>query len=351
MRNRNVPKIVVVALAVTACLALVLTPARLWAQPGGDLASKSQQAAEVSREINSLDQQLEVTTESFNRAQVDLDTITGKVDQTQRHLELIKQSLRDRRSLLDARAVAMYENGPSSLLEVLLDTKGFTDFLQRADYVYRVTQSDADLVRSIKGTRDSVAAVEQQLSEQQRQQRGLFEQVAAKKSEIEVSLADRQNLLNSINQEIQQLLAQQQQSQLASEQALNQQARNAFANVTGGKLGNEIAKAALQFLGVPYQWAASGPDAFDCSGLTMYVYKEFGIDLPHNAAMQYNLGTKIPLDRAGPGDLVFFGMPPHHVAIYLGNNLIVEAPHTGDVVKVSNLSSKSDFSGVCRYWP
>ena len=102
MRNRNVPKIVVVALAVTACLALVLTPARLWAQPGGDLASKSQQAAEVSREINSLDQQLEVTTESFNRAQVDLDTITGKVDQTQRHLELIKQSLRDRRSLLDA---------------------------------------------------------------------------------------------------------------------------------------------------------------------------------------------------------------------------------------------------------
>ncbi len=351
MRNRNVPKSVVVALAISACSALVLTPARLRAQPGGDLASKSEQAAEVSREIASLDQQLEVATEAFNRAQVDLDTITSNVDQTQRRLELIKQSLRDRRSLLDARAVAMYKNGPTSLLDVLLDTNGFADFLQRADYVYRVTQSDIDLVQSIKRTRDSVSAIEQQLSEQQRQQRGLFEQVAAKKTEIETELADRQSLLNSINQEIQQLLAQQQQAQFASEQALDQQARNAFDNVTGGNLRSEVARAALQFLGVPYQWAASGPDAFDCSGLTMYVYKEFGIDLPHNAAMQYNLGTKIPLDRAGPGDLVFFGMPPHHVAIYLGNNLMVEAPHTGDVVKVSNLDSKSDFSGACRYWP
>jgi cell wall-associated NlpC family hydrolase len=81
----------------------------------------------------------------------------------------------------------------------------------------------------------------------------------------------------------------------------------------------------------------------------MYVYRLHGIDLPHNAAMQFNRGIKVTLDQARSGDLVFFGMPPHHVGMYLGNDLFVHAPQTGDVVKVSRLSSRTNTSGLCRY--
>jgi peptidoglycan DL-endopeptidase CwlO len=324
------------------------------AVPEGDLQSKSQQAAEVAREIDALDQELAISTEAYNRVKVELDAITEKVDSTRQNLADIKASLKERRAVFNKRALEMYKNGKTSLLEVMLNTKNFSDFLQRADFVIRVADSDAKLISRIRSARDSVAVLERQLAQQQRQQEGLVEQQEAKKYQIETKLNDRRNLLNSLNQDIQRLLAEQQVIQRASDEALNKQAEESLLNAPEGGL----AKTALRYLGIPYHWAGAGPGqcptgehriCFDCSGLTMYVYALFGIDLPHNAAMQFNRGVKIPLSQARPGDLVFFGMPPHHVGMYLGNDMFVEAPHTGDVVKVSRLSNRSDLSGVCRF--
>ena len=353
-RSRAIKATVALALAVSAALMLAVTPAGLHAQPAGDLASKSQQAAQIAHDIDALDQELGVASEAYNRVKVDLDAITDKVDASQKRLSEIQQSLEKRRGLLNARAASMYKQGRTSMLEVLLRTKDFADFLEQADYVSRVAQSDADLVTRIKSTKDSAEALQQQLNEQRRQQQGLFAQASAKKTQVEMKLSERQTLLSSVNQDIQNLLAQQIQAQHASDQVLNQAAQAALINVPSGSL----AKTAMQYLGVPYHWAGAGPGAcptgehricFDCSGLTMYVYKLYGIDLPHNAAMQFNRGIKVTLQEARPGDLVFFGMPPHHVGMYLGNDLFIQAPQTGDVVKVSKLSSRSDTSGICRF--
>ena len=113
------------------------------------------------------------------------------------------------------------------------------------------------------------------------------------------------------------------------------------------------AKAAIEFakaqLGEPYVWAAAGPDAWDCSGLTMMAWHAGGIDLPHYSAAQYQQTKHITADQLKAGDLVFWGTSPntiHHVALYIGNNLIIQAPHTGDVVKVSPLyDSAPDYYG------
>lgn len=349
--SRIVPVLLVV---VVSCLAALVPAASVRAVPGDDLASKSQQAAQVAREIDSLDQDLAVATEAYNRVTVDLDDISAKVDATRKRLFEIKESLRERRGVLNERALALYKNGPTSMLEVLLNTRNFADFLERADYVYRVADSDAKLIGRIKSTRDSVAQIESRLAEQQRQQEGLVEQEAAKKYQIEAKLTERQNILNSLNTDIQRMLAEEQQAQQASDAALDKQAQEQLVNVPEGSL----AKTALKYLGVPYHWAGAGPGTcptgehricFDCSGLTMYVYNLFGIDLPHNAAMQFNRAIKVTLEQAKAGDLVFFGMPPHHVGMYLGNDLFVQAPQTGDVVKVSKLSSRSDLSGIGRF--
>jgi len=324
------------------------------AQPTGDIASKSQQAAQVAQEISALDQELAVATEAYNRVRSQLDEITEKVDTTRQRLNEIKQSLRERRKILNDRAAAMYKNGRTSMLEVLLRTKDFSDFLERADYVSRVAQNDSLLIKRIKSTRDTVADVERQLAEQQRQQSGLVEQAAAKKSQVGLKLSERQNLLNSINQEIQRMLEEERKRSSAESADLERQAEQQL--VTKPESG--LAKTAMKYLGVPYHWAGEGPGrcptgehriCFDCSGLTMYVYKLFGISLPHNAAMQFNRGVKVPLSQAKPGDLVFFGSPAHHVGMYLGNDMFIHAPHTGDVVKVSKLSARSDVSGLCRY--
>jgi cell wall-associated NlpC family hydrolase len=108
------------------------------------------------------------------------------------------------------------------------------------------------------------------------------------------------------------------------------------AGATGGN--TQVVAIALRYLGVPYRWGSASPQTgFDCSGLVMYVFAQIGISLPHYAAAQYRYGTAVARDQLEPGDLVFFDNL-NHVGIYIGSDQFVHAPHTGDVVKISNLS-------------
>jgi peptidoglycan DL-endopeptidase CwlO len=102
-----------------------------------------------------------------------------------------------------------------------------------------------------------------------------------------------------------------------------------------------VARAAIKFacaqLGDPYQWAAAGPNRWDCSGLTMKAYGAAGISLPHSSRLQATYGTSVSVSSLKVGDLIFFNSPISHVAIYLGDGLMVHAPHTGEVVEVASV--------------
>ncbi|MDQ2726716.1 MAG: C40 family peptidase [Actinomycetota bacterium] len=97
--------------------------------------------------------------------------------------------------------------------------------------------------------------------------------------------------------------------------------------------------AAESRLGAPYVYGASGPGAFDCSGLVMWAYAQAGISLPHYSGAQFSDGTHISMSQLAPGDLVFPSDPGQHVAMYIGNGEIIEAPYTGAVVHITGLSS------------
>ncbi|MDX6256847.1 MAG: peptidoglycan DL-endopeptidase CwlO [Frankiales bacterium] len=100
-------------------------------------------------------------------------------------------------------------------------------------------------------------------------------------------------------------------------------------------------------LGKSYVWAASGPDHFDCSGLTMYVYAQAGVYLPHSSAAQFGSGRHVSQSELRPGDLVFYGSPIHHVGIYVGNGNMIESPHSGASVEVSG-AFRGDYVGAVR---
>nr|WP_245716361.1 C40 family peptidase [Micromonospora humi] len=99
-------------------------------------------------------------------------------------------------------------------------------------------------------------------------------------------------------------------------------------------------KTACAQVGDPYVWGATGPNSFDCSGLTQYAYKAAGISLTHFTGAQWNEGRKVSRSEARPGDLVFFGSDLHHVGLYLGNGVMVHAPRTGKPVQVSSISTQ-----------
>jgi cell wall-associated NlpC family hydrolase len=122
-----------------------------------------------------------------------------------------------------------------------------------------------------------------------------------------------------------------------------------YYNVTNiatgsGDLGN-IVSIAQQQEGKPYVWGAAGPSSFDCSGLVYYCYVNSGYKIQRETAQDYyNMSTKTTTPVAG--DLVFFGTPGniYHIGIYSGNGQMINAPKTGDVVKVASVS-RSDFAG------
>ena len=242
--------------------------------------------------------------------------------------------------------------------------------------VQRVGNQDAKVLGAVKQFRREVKVRRVKLKSARIEQARIVEKRASQKRWIQNQLAERQRKLAGIQNEIKQLQAEEarRQAQLAAEARARfaaQQAASAAQATTSASsafsspLGSIDAAAglgiaapppsqyggvvgvALQYLGTPYVWGGSSPGGFDCSGLVEYVYNQVGVSLPHNAAAQFGYGTPVPESDLQPGDLVFFdGLG--HVGIYIGGGQYIHAPHTGDVVKISNLSDHGGYDGARR---
>ncbi|HSK60402.1 MAG TPA: C40 family peptidase, partial [Actinomycetospora sp.] len=105
-------------------------------------------------------------------------------------------------------------------------------------------------------------------------------------------------------------------------------------------------RVALTQQGKPYVWGATGPSTYDCSGLVQWAYRQIGVGLPRVSRQQALVGIPVAPNDARPGDLVFFNSPVSHVGIYVGGGKFLEAPQSGDVVKVSDV--RSGVTGVRR---
>jgi cell wall-associated NlpC family hydrolase len=125
----------------------------------------------------------------------------------------------------------------------------------------------------------------------------------------------------------------------------------------GGSAASPGAAALLNAqsrIGTPYRYGGSGPDAFDCSGLVAYAYRQAGVTLPRTAAQQYALARPVPRAELRPGDLVFFrwsGREVSHVGIYAGDGQFVHAPQTGGQVRTASLDDgwyRERYAGAGR---
>ena len=137
----------------------------------------------------------------------------------------------------------------------------------------------------------------------------------------------------------------------------------AIPRVHGQAASEFVIKRAMSQIGVPYSWgggnaagksngidSGSGTVGFDCSGLVLYAFAGVGIKLPHYSGSQYDMGRKIPTSQMRRGDVLFWGPGgSQHVAIYLGNNQMLEAPYTGSTVKVSPVRTSGMTPSAVRY--
>jgi len=128
----------------------------------------------------------------------------------------------------------------------------------------------------------------------------------------------------------------------------------ALGPLPAGTAGKVIAYAEAQ-IAKPYQWGATGPGAFDCSGLTMMAYRAASIDIPRTSQQQWAFGKQIPASQVKPGDLVFFAgsdgtmTAPGHVGIVVaGHDMMIDAPQTGQTVTRQSFAGSTDLVGFTR---
>ena len=217
------------------------------------------------------------------------------------------------------------------------------------------TATSADAARTASAARAATAEVtraQQQMQSQLTAQQTEVERLAAERTTLLARLAAAQQISVDLAAARQQALA------AAAAEAAAEAARKAALAAAAADHSSDAspggaspyrpgdASAAVAFaraqLGLPYVWGGAGPGTYDCSGLTMRSWERAGVDLPHFAADQYARSTPLSYSRLRPGDLVFWshdGTPQdiYHVAIYLGGDQMIEAPRTGDVVKVASL--------------
>ena len=311
--------------------------------PSAHAVTSAQKKAEVQAakaRLDSMTSQLEQTISQFNAAQDAYDTAAAKVTECRTKIEEAQATISTLQNRLGTRATAMYREGAASYLDVLMGSSSFDDFASTWDRLDQLNADDAELVTKAKTLKAELDNAIQELEANEKAAQAELANQAQLKASIEAQEAAYQAEYNSLSSEYQQLIAQENEAE-SRRQAAASAAYTPSMNKTSS--GNNYASSspipshgsivdyAASRLGCPYIWGASGPNSFDCSGLTMWCYAKIGIKLPHYDRSQYAAAkARLNPSDAAPGDILW---RPGHVAISTGGTNYIHAPRSGDVVR------------------
>ena len=333
----------------------------------GDLASLRAEATRLRTTLDDQHRRLEVLAEGLEEAYargVELLADASKLDRRRRAAE---RELAVAQAELDERARSSYMAGPGWFVAGLVGADDPADALARLPLQKAVLEADLALVDRVAGIKAKLDATRSRLSARLVDQARGAEQLDAKRAQAQRLAADIERELRTMDRRVAALIDQQQRREEASQQAayadnLAAARRSGTAPARDGRASAAARKAvavALAQLGSPYVWGAEGPATFDCSGLTSFAYAAAGITIPRVSRAQFAAYAGLrPIDplHLVAGDLVFFADNPgnpstiHHVGMYIGKGLMVEAPHTGAVVRTSSIWRPS-YAGAVRPSP
>lgn len=314
-------------------------------------SDKRAEASRVKSQVDELDRKVEVASEAYNEANAKHAALVADIQETQVRLDAANARIAELQGMLSTRANSMYRNGPLSFVEVLFGAASFEEFSSTWDVLTDINDSEAVAVAELKVTRAEAERSREELAVRKAEAKSVLDQMAANKASIESQLSSRKSMLSGLESEVAQLEEAERARRVAAASSVSRSSRSSastrrFPPPTRAPR-SEVVNIAKRYLGAPYRWAASGPNSFDCSGFTMFVYRQVGVSLPHSSRAQYGSGQRVSRADLQPGDLVFFGSPIHHVGIYVGGNSYIHSPRTGDVVKISSLG-RGDYVGACR---
>jgi cell wall-associated NlpC family hydrolase len=347
-------------------------------------ADQTTTAAEAQAKVDALDNQAEIVTEQFNAAQARLSQAQSAAQAAANAASAAQAALTAQRVKVSAFAVAAYTSGGVSetVLATTLGTGDPSQTLQKLATLQHLSEQQSQVMRdaNVAGLRydQALATATQDAAVAQAIAAG----IAAQKKTIDALIAQGQLVLNQLSASERAKLLAAQRAQAAAQQkqaavalaawnaaraarpvtrALDRPAVVTRQSVAlpvaaskpqtaggGSSIAERAVAAAMSKLGARYVYGAGGARTFDCSGLVQWAYGQSGIRTAHYTGAFWASYRHVSTNQLRPGDLVFFYRDHHHVGIYIGGGMMINAPHTGDVVRIAPVFNGRDYVGAVR---
>lgn len=292
--------------------------------------------AQVQAQVNQLEEDATAAAEGAQEAKVKLSALTRSLAGIQAQAALQGKTVDAISKTLGSIAVEQYKSGSMSQSLELLFSSNPSLYLSSAGSLEAITRRKSTQLRKFQTAEQALNATSLTVSDRLAQVKVLQKKLAERSALATAKLAQAQALLATLKKEDRDRLAKLALDQENADQASSLEAAKSASGVTG-RAGIAL-KFALKQIGDKYVFGADGMIYWDCSGLTMRAYEAAGVSLPHSSAAQSRMGKSVPFNKKQPGDLLFFGRPVSHVAIYLGGGRMVHAPRSGSRVKVAEAS-------------
>jgi cell wall-associated NlpC family hydrolase len=366
----------------------VVSPAR--ADTQGDIAATTAQAKRIESAIEASNNRIDVLDEQYNQTNVRIAQANAGINDAENQIGVARSDMAKLRTVLQGRAAELYTQAGSRSPLPEFDATNVRDLGTIQTYSDVAASHDMSALDALNAARVVLHQREADLKTARDTAQQEANALQSQRSAIVAAQSQQSQLLAKVKGHLSQLVAQQaienqRAAEAAARAAMIRQANEAAARAniandtttvgtTGGTgttnaptfnpspppsapngaqapAPNPEAQVAVNTaraqLGKPYVYAGSGPNVFDCSGLTMFAWAAAGVGLPHSAEMQYDSLPHVDINSLVPGDLVFYGSPIHHVGMFVGGGTMIEAPHTGAVVRYSSIY-RPDFAGAAR---
>ncbi|WP_302391139.1 coiled-coil domain-containing protein [Eggerthella sinensis] len=352
-------------------------------------AEKQAEADAVRNQLVGLQADLETAADNYYKAIEEQDAAKAAMEAEQAKIDDANTQIASLQDKLGTRARSMYRSGSTSFLDFVLGASSFEEFTQNWDLLNQMNENDADMVDQTKTLREELQAAKDEYARQESIAAAKAAEAKQIQDETEAKVNQATELVNSLDAEARELLEQEQaaaaaaaaaqaaaeaEAKAAAEAAANPSTSgggggggttsggNSDGGNNGGGGGNTVVYPsrpvgsydsvvgyAMSRIGCPYVWAAEGPDAFDCSGLVTWAYRQVGISLPHQSESQRAAASYVgSVSEARPGDVLWrYG----HVgiAVSAGGSHYVHAPTFGAYVRDTDSLSWAQFTNCLQF--
>ncbi|MFJ4711117.1 NlpC/P60 family protein [Streptomyces sp. NPDC088785] len=297
--------------------------------------------AQVRAKVDRLYREAEVATDRYNGAREDAAEARQKVRALQDEAARREDALNSERQRLGSTAAAQYRTGgvdPS--LQLLLSATP-DRYLDEASFADRAGTRQAATVSRVRARLRDVEQLRARAAGQVSELRSRQRELTRQKKTVTRKLGEARDLLRRLTP------AERAAAPDAGRASRSGADRTAPASEAPGPRAAAAIAYARRALGSPYVWGATGPDAFDCSGLTQAAYRAAGVSLPRTTYAQINAGRRVSRSALQPGDLVFFYSGISHVGLYIGNGEMIHAPNPSAPVRIAPID-QMPFAGAAR---